>query len=562
MGNAAIYLNPEAVDTTRPRLMGRHAAGEGFVRGYLRHSTAERFFFWNVAHRPAAELDALLARIAPVRRPVRHIDRQDRRLGLGAAGAVHLPQPQIAREAWRRRMADARTAYGISGITHTTASADIMDAICDLLTAPVEPWDALVCTSAAVRASVETQLEAMRADLEGRLQAQRLPEVRLHTIPLGVNVDDFRPDPADRAALRAELGLPDEAVVVLYVGRFNPQAKMNPLPMALALERAAQAAGRPVAWVQAGWAADAASRRAYADQCRALAPSVIHHVLDGRRADIRFRIWSLGDVFLSLSDNIQETFGLTPVEAMAAGIPCVVSDWDGYRDTVRHGVDGFRVATRAPRPGTGLDLAYRHANEWISYNQYVGAVAQTTAVDVGEAARALTDLIDNPDLRRRMGQAAQARAVQVFDWSAVIPQYEAMWAEMNAIRVKAGPVPQEPRGLAPNPRRPDPYVLFAGYPSQVLTDDTAVMLTPGKGWADCQTLFGLSIAATGGVALPTMLEFERLAQAIAEAPQTITVGQAVEGFAPVRREYARRGVLWLAKYDVVTLLPPPGSVTG
>jgi len=25
-----------------------------------------------------------------------------------------------------------------------------------------------------------------------------------------------------------------------------------------------------------------------------------------------------------------ETFGLTPIEAMAAGLPCLVSDWDGY----------------------------------------------------------------------------------------------------------------------------------------------------------------------------------------------------------------------------------------
>ena len=28
---------------------------------------------------------------------------------------------------------------------------------------------------------------------------------------------------------------------------------------------------------------------------------------------------------------------------MAAGLPVVVSDWDGYRDTVRDGVDGFRI---------------------------------------------------------------------------------------------------------------------------------------------------------------------------------------------------------------------------
>ena len=58
--------------------------------------------------------------------------------------------------------------------------------------------------------------------------------------------------------------------------------------------------------------------------------------------------WAAADLFLSLVDNPQETFGLAPVEAMAAGVPVVVSDWDGYRYTVSDGVEGFRVPTLAP----------------------------------------------------------------------------------------------------------------------------------------------------------------------------------------------------------------------
>src|SRR5258708_11547844 len=33
------------------------------------------------------------------------------------------------------------------------------------------------------------------------------------------------------------------------------------------------------------------------------------------------------------------------IEAMAAGVPQVVSDWSGYRDIVVHGETGFRVQT-------------------------------------------------------------------------------------------------------------------------------------------------------------------------------------------------------------------------
>ena len=46
---------------------------------------------------------------------------------------------------------------------------------------------------------------------------------------------------------------------------------------------------------------------------------------------------------LSLVDCLQETFGLTPIEAMASRLPVVVSDWNGYRDTVVEGRTGYRV---------------------------------------------------------------------------------------------------------------------------------------------------------------------------------------------------------------------------
>ncbi|HRE90473.1 MAG TPA: glycosyltransferase, partial [Myxococcota bacterium] len=63
------------------------------------------------------------------------------------------------------------------------------------------------------------------------------------------------------------------------------------------------------------------------------------------------------DVFVSLADNVQETFGLSVIEAMAAGLPVVVSDWDGYKDTVRDGEDGFRVTTTMPPVGAADHIA-------------------------------------------------------------------------------------------------------------------------------------------------------------------------------------------------------------
>ena len=83
------------------------------------------------------------------------------------------------------------------------------------------------------------------------------------------------------------------------------------------------------------------------------------HVTFIENHDARFpdALWAGADIFVSLVDNIQESFGLTPIEAMACGLPVLVTDWDGYRDTVRDGVDGFLVPTLAPPPAAVRNLS-------------------------------------------------------------------------------------------------------------------------------------------------------------------------------------------------------------
>src|SRR5207247_206243 len=111
----------------------------------------------------------------------------------------------------------------------------------------------------------------------------------------------------------------DDEVVVLFVGRLSFHAKAHPFPMYEGLSRAARAAGRKVRLLCAGWAVDAAIMRAFVDGARAFAPNVRTDFLDGNNPQVRYAIWHAADLFTSLSDNIQETFGLAVVEALACG---------------------------------------------------------------------------------------------------------------------------------------------------------------------------------------------------------------------------------------------------
>lgn len=97
------------------------------------------------------------------------------------------------------------------------------------------------------------------------------------------------------------------------------------------------------------------------------------------------------DVLLLPSDL--ESFGLAALEAMACAVPPVCSRVGGLPEVVTDGVEGFLAAPR----------------------------------DVDTMAARALDLLADPELRKRMGQAARKRALRDFCSSKIIPLYEELY---------------------------------------------------------------------------------------------------------------------------------------
>lgn len=544
MANAAIQLDIEAYDASIPRPMGRNSAGEGFLRGFLRHADVERFYFWNRHDLPLVELEALLDRLGPVDRPVTWIGRGNRP-EFPAAGALYIPTPELRGEAWARHSLGA-SRYSLTGVTHTIAEPYILDEIAHLLLAPMEPWDALICTSDPGRRAVESLLEGVAAYLQDRFGATRMPPAQLVTIPLGVHIDDFQRDPAARRRWRERLNIPEDAPVALHMGRLSPTTKLHPGPSGLALQQAAQRLGQPVYWLIFGGSKKVEDEQAFIAAATALAPDVRIRRAPDTSARTRDELISAADVFLSLSDNVQETFGLTPVEAMAAGLPCVVSDWNGYRDTVRHGVDGFRIRTTQPRAGLGSDLMYGYAQRLMTYDDYAGSAALLTAVDLADTAEALATLFADAELRARMGAAGRQRAREAFDWRVVIPQYQALWAELGRRRAAAGPRPGQE-----NPYRPDPFRMFAAYPTSILKADDIV--EAARPFVEGEAAFLMELPGVRNTAarLPPPAEALAVIAAVESGPSMVDA--ILSAFPAERRPFVERGILWLAKFGFLRL---------
>jgi glycosyltransferase involved in cell wall biosynthesis len=546
LGNAAIHFDREPYDAALARPLGRQSAGEGFLRGFLQYADVERFYLWNIHDLPVADFEPLIERLGPASRPLTWIEGPDR-TALAAPGAVHVPTPQLQGEAWARREAGA-TSYSLTGVTHTIAETYIMAEIAGMLIGPVETWDALVCTSPAVQNAVQTQLAAVADYLQERFAVTRMPAAQLVTIPLGVHTGDFAFDPEARRRWREALDVPQNAVAALYFGRFNIATKMNPAPMGLALQEAARRTRQPVYWILYGGTFTPEADQAFRDAAAAFCPDVTLRFVGEAEPDAHGPIWSAADIFVSFSDNVQESFGLTVPEAMAAGLPCVVSDWDGYRSSIRHGTDGFLIRTTTPRPGLGADLAYRYAHGIGGYERYFIAQSQFTAVDVEQAGQALAALIQDPELRGRMGAAAAERARSLFDWKAVIPQYQALWSELERRR-KAAPAQAPGSGLE-NPWALDPFRMFAAYPSHTLTHTDTVQLTRAFAPAELAAIMAAPSIRGAESRLPTLAQTEALIAELSH-DRPAAVGVLLTKFAPEQRPFLERGLIWLAKYGVV-----------
>jgi len=384
----------------------------------------------------------------------------------------------------RLRLRAGLAAFSICGVTHTTAGTATMDQITSLLHEPLAPWDALICTSTAVAETIRRVHEAETDYLRWRFgKTVTISCPQLPVIPLGVHTADFSFTDEERTQARTELGAEPDEIVALYVGRYASHGKAHPLAMFQGLEAPAQRTGRRIAAILCGWAPTKAHDALFRAAAAEYAPSVRTLFTDGRKAEERKRSWAGADIFVSLVDGIQETFGLTPIEAKAAGLPVICTDWNGYRDTVRDGVDGFRIRTWAPGPGMGEPIAAGFEGEVLTYDHYAWAAAASTAIDPEQLVDRLVELVTDPDLRHTMGASGRQDARSRFEWSKIYADYQDLWGELTERRaaalrsdddlawIKAAPTA--------NPGRLDPFLAFGHYPSDLVTPATHIRAAPG-----------------------------------------------------------------------------------
>ncbi|MEA2084095.1 MAG: glycosyltransferase [Thermodesulfobacteriota bacterium] len=210
---------------------------------------------------------------------------------------------------------------------------------------------------------------------------------KMIVIPNGFDLDFFKPDPAMRNSVRKELGLPDHALLIGLVARFDPQKDHHNFIRAASILSDVRPdvhfvlCGKHITKensLLAGWI----SNKGLNNKCSLL----------GERHDIP-KINSALDIACSAS--IGEGFPNVVGEAMACGVPCAVTD---VGDSALIVGDTGRVAP---------------------------------AEDHRALASALAELVDmGPEERARLGKRARSRIEEHFSLSAVAAKYESLYQEL------------------------------------------------------------------------------------------------------------------------------------
>lgn len=447
---AALYLPTDAFDVASNQVIGRRIAGRLLTRAFASGlETEELLTIFSPGQGGPEAVQQLIHGHTSAGGIVRVGGEPDPDV-IEEIGAIHFPDPSLARWTSLRQQRHP-ASMSLTGVIHTVCSEGALRGLGDLPLAPVYPWDAVVCTSSAGRAVVasvwEQRLEAMLARFrldDAPALAVGLPQ--LPVIPLaGPTEQPFQPQLARsdrRCFARRQLDLPLDNFIVAFVGRLSFHSKCHPLSLYRALDELAQAyPDRSITLIECGHIYNASIAAAY-EQLRARYPNVQYRLVGGLEPASemdKWRVLAAADVFTSPADNLQETFGLTLLEAMMAELPLVVSDWNGYRDLVEHGSNGFLVPTRDVLGSLeSVDVIQSdYAARRLDYDGMIGLRSLGVEVEHSAYVACLRDLFTEATLRQRMAAESLSRLDRLFSPRAVCKAYRNLFAQLSELRDEA-----------------------------------------------------------------------------------------------------------------------------
>ncbi len=417
---------------------------------------------------------------------------------------------------------------------------------------PFKSYDSLICTSSSLKSVVSTYIDTISEKISRYGNNKVKYEGRMDIIPLGIDTNKFYP--LNKKEVRKKYNIDSDAFVILCAGRLSAFDKGDLYPVFLVLKRIIVGnvdtniiliiAGEDVSGIQIK-----SSYKKYAEELGVIKNIIFTEMKYSERNEI----YNMADVFLAPTDNIQETFGLTPIEAMAAGIPQVVSDWDGYKDTVRDGVTGFRIPTYMSLCDEDCnDFPYHLVENELFYTHFL--FAQSTVIDLEILQDKIELLMKHKYLRDKMSEKSIEIANEYFTLKNMMDKYNDLWSEL--IEIKKIEDGQE-AGKKDNVMF-DIYAnlysdAYKSYPTYIISE-TQMM---------CITKYGIAVM-NKEVVIPYHYKIEEIFREfmvmdyileLVYEQECITIGQLIDNMSSkYNKSVIKRGVMYLVKQGALKFI--------
>lgn len=350
--------------------------------------------------------------------------------------AFHQLGPTLKSRLINLRNIRSKNLFPITTTTHSISyvymPSEVFSPYCHY---PLHPFDGILASSKVVKKTLQYFFNQISRQLNALIPSSNFHYPgQIPVIPLGVDIQALLKWKKGKKHSREELDIPEDACVILCFGRLSSGTKADLLPLIQSFRQIIrQDAYKKCILIISGSGNEARGTSLYSHRFNVIKDFVTTHIPP---ENIRFylsvsdekksMLYSASDIFVSLSDNIQESLGLTVIEAQAMGLPVIVSDWDGYKDIVVNGVTGFRIPSYWCRDNHLDELAINKKVECYHFRQ-----AQSIAIDIQEFLSCLTMLIKSKTLREKLGKQAHIHARQYY-WEHIIRRYERLWCELHA----------------------------------------------------------------------------------------------------------------------------------
>jgi D-inositol-3-phosphate glycosyltransferase len=549
--------------TANPIINGSLIASQAYTREIIKHldSFAIDYFKDLLEEGEDQDLTSYIGSLSrsdsSVANRLRYVDLSNPQIGKvlskNTYRVLHYPKGPHIRPLQALRSQFLPITTPITCSLHAIGGNYLFDELLLTAMAGIQPWDAFVSPGKSAAHLLNNLFCTTFEYLAERGMSISQPSINIPVIPWGVDIDRFFPRP--KQTVRSDLGLPQGSPIILSLGRFSRMYKMDLEPLLQATIRLMKEPRiPPFVLVMAG-----ADANGYAEDLRARVQDLgirdrVLIIPNVSPVEVPLLLAS-ADVFVSIPDNTQESFGISVVEAMASGLPVIVSDWSGHKDIVKNGVQGFVV----PTYWAGISSEIDRAGQWMPWLKYQYFGAQSCVVDVSALTESIRALLTSPQLRSEMGQTAWDHARTYYSWNQVIGQYIELWEELNKISDRYVSSHENLIKSAPCMPVHNRSTHFPSFPTDWLKPTFAVTLTEaGRQAVSSRIPLVIGPSVEDVLTSRRALRVLSWVRAFSFLGREATVGDLndfMEAHLQCSEEHSYRIIAWLAKVDLLSCTP-------